>query len=156
MANYPFTNYQQMPYGQLQQPFMAQNQPFANQLQNNFQAQNLQQTPTFQSQQQPMQNPYTLMGRIVGSDQEITASEVPSDGNVGYFPSADGSVVYAKSWNGNGSIDTVIYERKAVESVSEPSINIYDAVIERLERIEAAVADLKPKPRTRKAANDDE
>lgn len=153
MANYPFTNYSQMPYGQYQQPFTAQNQPFANYGQNGIQPQNVQSASTM-PQAPTIQRPLGLVGRMVTTEQEITANEVPGDGSVGYFPSADGSVVYAKAWNGSGSIDTVIYERKTVEQPAEPEPNPYDIVIERLEAIEAAIADLKPKPaRTRKAAD---
>ena len=156
MANYPFASYQQMPYGQYQQPFTATQQPFANQAQNNFQAQNFTPAATIQPQQAvPAQ--CGLMGRIVGSDQEITANEVPNDGNIGYFPSADGSRIYAKTWTGDGRINTIVYEKQAAEATTEPETSPYDVVIERLERIEAAVADLKPKPaRSRKAASDDE
>lgn len=153
MANYPFTNYQPQQFGQYQQPFAPQMQPFAAQQQNNFQ-------PQQPLQNQPMVTPMapaSLVGRIVASDQEITANEVPNDGNVGYFPTADGSTIFAKTWTGDGRIDTAIYRKEAVEVTTEPQNDIYDAIIERLERIEELVSTPKPKTtRSRKAASDDE
>lgn len=140
MANYPYTNYQQMPYGQYQQPFIPGNQPFTNQAQSFFQQ---------QAQPQNIAQPTALAGRLVGGAGDITPNDVPTDGTIGYFPCVDGSVIYAKTWAGDGSIKTTEYVPKAPEAALEKQEPTFDAVVlERLDAIEQAIAELKPKPRT--------
>lgn len=67
-----------------------------------------------QSLQQPMQNivsnqipgvnqQYTPMGKIIESVDVLKTTEVPMDGNVYYFPKADGSEIYSKQWLSNGT-----------------------------------------------------
>lgn len=78
--------------------------------------------PTFQLLQQPyaptvpaMQSPVQVQpqagitGHLVGSHEEIQPNDVPMNGSPAYFPAQDGSVIYAKQWNPNGSITTVRY-----------------------------------------------
>lgn len=64
--------------------------------------------PTYQQPtvQQPSQGP-TLSGRCVGSPEEITVAEVPTDGTMGWYPATDGSCVWGKRWTGDGNIVTV-------------------------------------------------
>lgn len=152
MANYPFNNYQQPTFGQ---PFAPQNMPFANQAQNNFQAQSFTPNATMAAQSAPLQMP-GIAGRVVGNVSEITANEVPMD-RLGYFPVSDGSVIYVKTWTGDGRINTTEYVPRVSETVSEPQSDPFDVMMERLEAIEAAIADLKPKPRTatKKVATDE-
>lgn len=67
-----------------------------------------------QSLQQPMQNivsnqipgvnqQYTPMGKIIESVDVLKTTEVPMDGNIYYFPKADGSEIYSKQWLSNGT-----------------------------------------------------
>lgn len=53
--------------------------------------------------------PSLINGRPVDSLEEITAGEVPLNGSLAIFPKRDGSVIYVKSTNGNGTIDTKMY-----------------------------------------------
>lgn len=56
--------------------------------------------------QQPMQQPIQIfqpMGKIVESVDMVKATDIPMDGNVYYFPTADGTAVYAKQWLPNGT-----------------------------------------------------
>lgn len=62
-------------------------------------------TSTFQ----PNVQPSLINGRPVDNLEEITAGEVPLNGSLAVFPKRDGSVVYVKSMNGNGTIDTKLY-----------------------------------------------
>ncbi len=50
-----------------------------------------------------------MFGRIVNDAKEIRPNEVPMNGLVSFFPKADYSEVYARSWNSNGTIDAVTY-----------------------------------------------
>lgn len=67
-----------------------------------------------QSLQQPMQNmlsnqmpgttqQYGPIGKIVESVDVLKTTEVPMDGNIYYFPKADGSEIYSKQWLPNGT-----------------------------------------------------
>lgn len=54
------------------------------------------------------QNASTVLpGRMVDKAEDITVGEVPLDGSLGLFPQKDGSCIYAKSWNPDGSIKTM-------------------------------------------------
>ena len=86
---YPFnTNYQPAQ----QNPYM-QRMEYLQQYQ-----QNLQQ-PVPQPQ---MSNQFPALGKIVESIDIVKATDIPMDGNMYYFPTADGSVVYGKQWMPNG------------------------------------------------------
>lgn len=74
---------------------------------------------------QPYQQPYQQMptrivpqiaGRVVNSLDDITVQEVPTDGTVALFPSADGSCVYSKRWTPDGNISTVRFVPEASEA----------------------------------------
>ena len=90
MAQYP--NYLNQPF---QQPnsYMPYYQPMPidrmTQLQQ-FQ-QNLQQ-----------QNQFGLPGKMVENIDIVKTMDIPMDGNLYYFPKADGTEIYAKQWMANG------------------------------------------------------
>jgi hypothetical protein len=42
------------------------------------------------------------MGKIVESIDIVKTTDIPMDGNVYYFPKADGTEIYAKQWMANG------------------------------------------------------
>jgi hypothetical protein len=42
------------------------------------------------------------IGKIVDSVDVVKATDVPMDGNMYYFPKADGTEIYAKQWLTNG------------------------------------------------------
>lgn len=80
---------------------------------------------------QPYQQPYPQMptrmvpqisGRIVNSLDDITVQEVPTDGTVALFPSADGSCIYSKRWTPDGNISTMRFVPEASEAqLKQPS-----------------------------------
>lgn len=53
--------------------------------------------------------PTLINGRSVDNIEEVTAGEVPLNGSLAIFPKKDGSVIYVKSMNANGIIDTKYY-----------------------------------------------
>ena len=100
-----------MPY---QQPIMSNYIPQYGAYQYNPMA-NIQR---FQSQeqiqpqiQQPMpQQIAGINGRIVQTVENINANEVPMDGSMAFFPKQDLTEIYAKSWNTDGTIKTIVYK----------------------------------------------
>lgn len=106
MQPYPNQNYysQYMPqYGPMQ-PYQQQYgaaQPYMDRL---AQLQNQAQ----QQAQQPAQN--YINGKIVDSLDVVKATDIPMDGNMYYFPKADGSEMYAKHWLPNGTTEIITYK----------------------------------------------
>lgn len=108
MAQYP--NY-------LNQPF----QPQYNYPQYGYQPMQpdrLSQLQQFQQSLQPTQmstsNQLMTLGKIVDSVDVVKATDVPMDGNMYYFPKADGTEIYAKQWLPNGQ--TRILTFKPIEN----------------------------------------
>lgn len=124
MSAYPNFSAPQMP-----NPYQNYNQPMQNpyidrmnQLQQ-YQ-QNLQmQQPQFQPQ---VQAP-GIIGRIVNDFSEITANDVPMNGNAAFFPKADGTELQVRSWASNGTIQTVVYrpvfEQNGADSTNMPQMD---------------------------------
>lgn len=74
---------------------------------------------------QPYQPPYQptptravpqISGRVVNSLDDITVQEVPTDGTVALFPSADGTCVYSKRWTPDGNISTMRFVPEVQEA----------------------------------------
>lgn len=94
--------YQQMSYPQFNSPYMER-MNYTQQYQQNLQPVQQQSIPV--QTQQPM----GIAGRTVQSVEQITANEVPMDGSLAFFPRQDMTEIYAKQWNADGTIKTVIY-----------------------------------------------
>lgn len=95
---------------------------------------------------QPMapqtQQPQSLNGKIVDSEDVVKATEVPI-GGYGIFPKADLSEIYIKSWNNNGTTSIItfkpiIQEVKESQIVEDNSLKI----IERLNALDAKIDSL--------------
>lgn len=68
-----------------------------------------------QQAQQPVQQPIApaqnfLNGKIVDSMDAVKATDIPMDGNMYYFPKADGTEMYAKHWLPNGTTEIITYK----------------------------------------------
>lgn len=103
------------------------------------------------------QIPSGINGRVVQSVEMITANDVPMDGSAAFFPMQDMSAIFAKSWNADGTIKTVIFKpvNETVpqnESQNKENLkfelsdgtvaafmNRFDELSERLEQLEFSV-----------------
>lgn len=98
-----------------------------------------------------------ISGRIVDNIEDVTANEVPLDGSVALFPSSNGSQIFAKAWNGNGTISTVRYVPDVDEQKdAQPTFTITD-IMDSLDDIRDLISELKKpaKRTTKKEAADD-
>lgn len=105
--------------------------------------------PTYPSYQQPMQpvmpaNTFQargINGRYINAIEEVTANEVPMDGTCGFFPVKDGSSIFVKAWDGNGSIKTIKFvpEIGAVEEKKDP----FQDILARLNALDEGIASIK-------------
>lgn len=85
-----------------------------------------------QTQPQPMSY---LSGKVIRDISEVTPQDVPMNGQVSIFPTADGSSIYLKTWDGNGRIQTVRYIPEQ-QTPSEPVVDPLDDIRQQLDRIE--------------------
>ena len=93
---------------------MSPYQSFYPQMNNNYQMpmQNpymdrMAQLQQYQQSLQPTQMPganqqMNVIGKIVDSIDVVKATDVPMDGNMYYFPKADGTEIFGKQWLSNG------------------------------------------------------
>ena len=130
MANY---NQPWNPGSTFQSPYMSQMSPY----QTNVQPyQGI--ASTIPQMQSPV--PAALSGKTVNSPQEILPQDIPMNGFTSYFPKADGSEIYAKCWNSNGTIDTRTYILKPIEEPKSEEPDIMSQILSRLESIEHKVS----------------
>lgn len=84
-----------------------------------------------------------ISGRIISSFDEIAPNDVPMDGTTAYFPMKDGSTIFARAWNRDGSIATVRYAPVAdVQDDVQQGPTLAD-IVDQLNDIQDM---LKPKP----------
>ena len=70
-------------------------------------------------------NQFTPLGKIVESVDIVKATDIPMDGNMYYFPTADGSSIYTKRWLPNGQTQVLAFKPTLD---SEPNILPNDEV----------------------------
>lgn len=70
--------------------------------------------------QQPIQQ-FGINGKVVPAVENITANDVPMDGSVAFFPKQDMTEIYAKSWNADGTIRTIVFKPVSSDTVSNLS-----------------------------------
>lgn len=73
---------------------------------------------------QPQVNRPIIFGHPVTRPEDITANDVPMDGTSGYFPLSDGSAIYKKTWNSDGTITTTKFVPEVKEKEPIPKDKI--------------------------------
>jgi hypothetical protein len=99
-------------------------------------------------------NTFSALGKIVENEDVVKTTDIPMDGNMYYFPRADGSVIYGKQWLANGTTRLIAFkpilntepnislsedikpDLGALEDFKTALIERIESVNERLERIE--------------------
>lgn len=98
---------------------------------------------------QPYQPMPTISGRFVQNAQEITPRDVPMSGTYALFPQMGMGEIYAKAWNQNGGIDTIVY-RPYTEPLQPQTVNTmpnaekseFEALIEQQKALIAKIDEL--------------
>ena len=85
-----------------QQYYQQQYNPYMQRMENLQQYQQAIQQPMYQQQIPVSNQQFTPLGKIVESVDMVKATDIPMDGNMYYFPKADGSEIYSKAWMPNG------------------------------------------------------
>ena len=131
-----------------------------------------------QSLQQPMQNivsnqipganqQYTPMGKIIENVDVLKTTEVPMDGNIYYFPKADGSEIYSKQWLANGTTRILTFKpvfednTNTLSSDTEKlkiglSDEVTDTFMKMFDELEKRIDDLMSKKTTVRAKKESE
>lgn len=115
-------------YPQMQQPMfnqMPQYNPYADRIAQ-LQAQ--------QQQLQASQN-MTPLGKIVESMDVLKTLEVNMDGNVYYFPKADGTEIYTKQWLPNGTTRILTFKPSLDDKVDENAIDEEKLNVEQFNKV---------------------
>ena len=89
---------------------------------------------------QPVAN-LGLSGKVVESIDVVKATDIPMDGNMYYFPKADGTEVYSKRWLPNGKTEVVTYKTAEEVAVQEETSN--NEVLEKLNSIDERLVKLE-------------
>ena len=93
MQNYQ--NFYPMNNGYVQNPY-AERMNFLQNCQQNLQP------PMQNSQMQATSQQTSFIGKVVDSIDVVKATDIPMDGNIYYFPKADGTEIFGKQWLANG------------------------------------------------------
>ena len=112
-------------------------------------------------------SPSTLPGRQISSIDEIMPNDVPMDGSVSFFPVRDGSCVYAKFWNRQGTIDTIKFVPAvaiSAENIENTQPDFAQEIIRRLDKIEKSLnpngnrkstSNTQPSPKNKEVSNNE-
>ena len=111
-------------YPQYFQP-QPQTNPYMQRMEN---LQQFQQALQPQPQMQTVQ--YQPLGKVVDGIDTVKATDIPMDGNVYYFPTADGSAVFGKQWTMDGKTRILTYKPFEEPNPNEVSSEPKESVLE--------------------------
>ena len=138
MQPYPNPNY----FMQYQQPQYQQPNPYMQRMEQLQQFQQTLQNPV-QNQQMP------ALGKMVESIDIVKATDIPMDGNMYYFPKADGTEIYGKAWMQDGRTRILTFkpvsDDESNNSAHEEEKLKFDAFNAILEGIQADIKTLTDK-----------
>ena len=113
-------------YYQGQQPYMIN--PYMQRMENLQQFQQ-----TIQQPQINNANSFTPLGKIVDSVDIVKATDIPMDGNMYYFPKADGSEIFSKQWLSNGQTRILTFKALLDDNTNELSMSDEKSKIDSIE-----------------------
>ena len=111
-------------YPQYFQP-QPQTNPYMQRMEN---LQQFQQALQPQPQMQTVQ--YQPLGKVVDGIDTVKATDIPMDGNVYYFPTADGSAVFGKQWTMDGKTRILTYKPFEEPNPNEISAEPKESILE--------------------------
>lgn len=82
------------------------------------------QFPTMPQQQHQPQQAAGIQGRTVGNISEVTAQDVPMNGTAALFPLSDGTAIFSRSWQPDGTVRTVEYRPVQSDQEEQPMVDL--------------------------------
>lgn len=115
----------------------------------------------------PSNNQFVPMGKIVESMDMVKATDIPMDGNMYYFPTADGSSIFGKRWLANGQTQIMAFKPilenepnnsnlNANEIKFEPILDLLDTLQNDIKELSAKVDKISKPSRAKKEVIEDE
>ena len=154
-------------FSQMNNPYMPMQNPYMDRMNflQNYQ-QNLQQ-PMMPAQMSGTNQQMSVTGKVVDSIDVVKATDVPMDGNMYYFPKADGTEIFGKQWLQNGTTRILTFKPALEDNPNDLSsdteklkISLSDDVTEvfmkRFDELEKRIDDLMPKKTTARAKKESE
>ena len=143
MQQYP--NYWQTPM--YNQPMQQQN-PYMQRMENLQQFQQAIQQPMVSTQMSGTSS-FNPFGKIVESMDVVKVTDIPMDGNMYYFPQADGQAIYGKKFLPNGQTQILAFKPSLESEPNNVSTEVekskFDTLNEFLEGIQNEVRTLSDK-----------
>lgn len=90
---------------------------------------------------QTITNTVGLMGKVIDSAESVKVTDIPLDGSTSYFPLADGSAIYTKKLQLDGTSKIVVYKPVVEEEKPTPKYVTFDD----LEEIKTHIQDIENK-----------
>ena len=94
-------------------------------------------------------NQFAPLGKMVESIDIVKATDIPMDGNMYYFPKADGTEIYSKRWLSNGQTQILAFKPilndEVDNSLTETEKMKFDTFTQFLEGIQSDVRLLSDK-----------
>ena len=128
-------------YPQMQMPMYSQPMPnpYMQRMEN---LQQFQQAINPQPVMQPqVQNTYSPFGKIVESVDVVKVTDIPMDGNMYYFPQADGQAIYGKKFLPNGQTQILAFKPILEENPNTLSSEVEKSNLDLLEQLTKAFDD---------------
>ena len=131
---------------------MSYNYPIFNPMYQNPVPSQMFQQQQFQPQQmmQPIQQlPQTqqqsigIPGKIVEGIDNVKTMDIPMDGNMYYFPKADGTEIYTKRWLQNGTTEQLVFKVQQTEVEADkpnPLFEKLDGIQEQINKLEELIS----------------
>lgn len=91
--------------------------------------------------------------KYINSLEDVTPSDVPMDGSSSFFPLIDGSTIYVKHWNSDGTIETIKYIKEETPEVTPKKVAIEELLNERFDELAELIRKNKPSTSKRGEAN---
>ena len=119
------------------------------------------------SQMQATSQQTSFIGKVVDSIDVVKATDIPMDGNIYYFPKADGTEVYCKQWLQNGTTRILTFKPVLEDNPNNVSPDteklkislsdeVTDVFMKRFDELEKRIDDLMPKKTTARAKKESE
>ncbi len=134
---------------------MNYNYPIFNPMYQNPTPSQMFQPQQFQPQVQMPQTQQSIgiPGKVVEGFDNVRTMDIPMDGNMYYFPKADGSEIYTKRWLQNGTTEQLTYKVQQVETEPEkpnPIFEKLDGIQEQINKLEELISKQQPKATNKK------
>ena len=154
----PWQNYSTNNYPQYQSQF----NPYLQRMENLQQFQQVMQQPMSPTQMSGTSQ-FAPLGKIVESVDMVKATDIPMDGSMYYFPTADGNMIFSKQWMPNGQTRILTFKPvlddnpntlsnedeklkiSALENVTALFQEKFDTINDKIDKIEKYLKPVKAK-----------